>query len=95
MQGMVLGTVVDSNVLSYPVLVIMKEQDAVVGRGGASPQSSGKAEPTLRRRVGQNQPSDVERGGVGPLSLGKAEPGFSRRARRSPPSEVGQGGTSP
>ena len=48
MQGMVLGTAVDSNVLSYLVLVIMKEQDAVVGRGGASPLPSGEAESSPR-----------------------------------------------
>ena len=41
---MVLGTVVDSNVLFYLVLVIMKEQGAVVGRGGASPQPSSEVE---------------------------------------------------
>ena len=32
---MVLGTAVDSSVLSYPVLVIMKEQGADVGQGRA------------------------------------------------------------
>ena len=35
MQGMALGTMVDSNALSYPVLVFMKEQGVAVGRGGA------------------------------------------------------------
>ena len=44
---MVIGTAVDSNVLSYLVLVIMKEQGAAVGRGGASPWGSGEAEPAL------------------------------------------------
>ena len=48
---MALDTAVDSNVLSYLVLVFMKDQGAVVERGGASPQSSGEAEPTLGRRA--------------------------------------------
>ena len=56
---MVLGTAVDSNVLSYPMLVIMKEQGAIVGRGGAYPQSTGEAEPALGRQARQSQPSDV------------------------------------
>ena len=42
---MVLGIAVDLSVLSYPVLIIMKEQGAVVGRGGAYPGTSGEAEP--------------------------------------------------
>ena len=46
---MVLGTVVDSNVLSYPVLVIMKEQGAIVG----------EAEPALGHRARRILPSDV------------------------------------
>ena len=37
MQGMALDIAVDPNVLSYPVLVIMKEQGAIVGRDGAYP----------------------------------------------------------
>ena len=44
---MALGTTVDSNVLSYLVLIIMKEQGTVVGRGEACPQTSGEAEPAL------------------------------------------------
>ena len=48
---MVLGITVDLNVLSYLVLVIMKEQGIVVGRGGAIPQLSGEAEPALSRRA--------------------------------------------
>ena len=44
---MALDIMVDSNVLSDPVLVFMKDQGTVVGRGGASPQSSGKAESCL------------------------------------------------
>ena len=51
---MVLDTAVDSNVLLYLVLVIIKEQGAIVGRGEACPQPSGEAEPTLGHRVGQN-----------------------------------------
>ena len=51
---MVLDIMVDSNVLSYPVLVFMKDQGAVVGRGGASPQSSGEVEPALGHRVRQS-----------------------------------------
>ena len=66
---MVLGTVVDSNVLSYPVLVFTKDQGVVIGRGGASPQSSGEVEPPLGRwarrslalggRMRQNQSSVI------------------------------------
>ena len=48
---MALSTMVDSNVMSYPMLVFMKEQGAVVGRGGACPQTSGEAEPALGRRA--------------------------------------------
>ena len=61
---MVLGTAVDSSVLSYPMLIIMKEQGAVVGRGGASPQLSGKAELVLGRWARRSLPSDVEQGGA-------------------------------
>ena len=74
MQGMVLDTAVDSNVLSYLVLVFMKDQGAVVERGGASPQSSGEAEsspqrsgevePALGSRARQSQPLAIGRGGV-------------------------------
>jgi len=41
---MVLGTMVDLSVLSYLLLIIRKEQGAVIGRGRASPQPSGEAE---------------------------------------------------
>ena len=61
---MVFGTAVDSNVLSYPVLIIMKEQGAVIERGGASPRTSGEAEPALGRRARRSQPSGVGRGGT-------------------------------
>ena len=56
---MVLSTVVDSNVLSHLVLIITKEQGAVIGRGGTSPQTSGEAEPALSRRARQSQSSVV------------------------------------
>ena len=46
---MVLDTAVDSNVMSYPVLVFTKDQGVVIGRGGASPEWSGEAEPIFRR----------------------------------------------
>ena len=61
---MVLGMAVDSNVLSYPMLVSMKEQGAVVGRGGASPRGSGEAEPALGRRARWSQPLAIGRGGI-------------------------------
>ena len=51
---MVLGTTVDLSVLSYLLLVIMKEEGAVIGRGGACPQPLGEAEPALGHRVGQS-----------------------------------------
>ena len=78
---MALDIVVDSNVLSYPVLVFMKDQDAVVGRGGASPQSSGEVEPVLgrrsppfRRRVRRSYPLALGQGGARPRTSGEAEP---------------------
>ena len=89
---MVLGTAVDSNVLSYPVLIIIKEQGAVVGLGGACPQPSGEAEPALKHQAGQSQPSDVERGGASPQPSSKAEPALSHRARQSQPLAIGRGG---
>ena len=54
---MALGTAVDSNVLSYPVLVFMKEQGVAVGRGG--PQTSGEAGPALGGRARRNQSSII------------------------------------
>ena len=53
---MFLNTAVDSNVLSYPMLVNMKEQGAVVGRGGVSPLTSGEVEPALSRWARQSLP---------------------------------------
>ena len=44
---MVLSTMIDLSVLSYLVLVIMKEQGADVGHGRASPEMSGEAGPAL------------------------------------------------
>jgi len=72
---MVIGTAVDSNVLSYLVLAIMKEQGAVVGRGRASPLPSGEAEPALCHQA--------RRSGASPQPSGEAEPALGRRARRS------------
>ena len=46
---MALDTAVDSNVLSYPVLVFMKDQGVVVGRVGARPRASDEAEPSPQR----------------------------------------------
>ena len=95
---MVLGTVVDLSVLSYPMLVIMKEQGADVGRGGALPsdvgrggaypQTSGEAEPAPRCRERWSQPPDVGRGGAYPQMSGEAEPALRGRAMRSQPSAV-------
>ena len=93
MKGMDLGTVVDSNVLSYPVLVLMKEQGVVVGRGGACLQTSGEAELALSRRARRSQSSGVERGGASPQPFGEAEPVLRGWARQSQPSVVGRGGT--
>ena len=56
---MALDIMVHSNVLSNPMLIFMKDQGVVVGRGGASPQSSGEAEPALGRWASQSPPSDV------------------------------------
>jgi len=78
---MALDTAVDSNVLSYPMLVFMKEQGAVVGRGGACPQTSSEAEPALSRRttwssalggrVRRSQPLGVGRGAANLRSYGQ------------------------
>ena len=70
---MALGTAVDSNVLLYPVLVFMKEQGAVVGRGGAYPQTSVKAGPALSHWARRSLPLDIGRGGASPQPLGEAE----------------------
>ena len=88
---MVLGTVFDSNVLSYLVLVIMKEQGVIVERGGVCPRPSGKAEPVLNRWARRDLPSDVGLGGASPWGSGEAELALSHRARQSPPSDVGRG----
>ena len=71
---MVLGTAVDLSVLSFLLFVIMKEQGAIVGRGGACPHTSGEAEPALRRRAKRSLPSVVGRGGASPRTSGEAEP---------------------
>ena len=73
---MALDTTVDSNVLSYPVLVIMKEHSAVIERGRASLGTSGEVELALNHRVRQSlalggqarrsQPLDVGRGRARP-----------------------------
>ena len=65
-QGMVLGAVFDLNVMWYPMLILMKARGVLVGRGGASPRPSGKAEPTIGRRARRSPPSVVGRGGAGP-----------------------------
>ena len=99
---MALDIMVDLNVLLYHVLIFMKEQGAIVGRGRAFPQPLGEAEPTLGCRAGRNQPSDIGRGRAGPQSSGEVEPALSHRmrqslalggrARRSQPIAVKQGG---
>ena len=78
---MVLGTTFDSNVPSYPVLVIMKDQGAVVERGGACPRTSGEAKPTLGRRARRSQPSGVGRDGANPQRSGETELTLGRWAR--------------
>ena len=92
---MVLGIVIDLSILSYPMLVIMKEQGVVVGRGEVSPGTSGEVELALGRRARRSQPSDVERGGASPRMSGEAEPALRRWARRSQPSDVERGGVQP
>ena len=71
---MALDIAVDSNVLSNPVLVFMKDQGAVVGQGGVLP---------LSHQMGWSPPLDVRRGGVRARASGKAEPAFSHRVRWS------------
>ena len=46
---MALGTEVDSNILSYPVLVFMKDQGESSGEAESDPRSSDKVEPALRQ----------------------------------------------
>ena len=46
---MVLDVVVDLNVMSYPVPIIMREWGVVVRRGGASLWTSGEARSVLGR----------------------------------------------
>ena len=70
-QGMVLGVVFDSNVISYPVLILMKEQGVLVGRGGVCPRPSSEAEVALGRRTRWSQPSGVGRGGASLPSFGQ------------------------
>jgi hypothetical protein len=89
---MVLDTVVDLSVLSYPMLIIMKKQGVDVVRGGAyprdvgqgraSPRMSGGAEPSLKCWARQSQPLDVGQGGAYPQTLGKANPALRHRARQ-------------
>ena len=88
---MALDIMVASNVLSYPMLIFMKEQGTIVGRGGACPQTSGETKPALGRRARQSlppevgrggvQPSGVGRGGASPQGSGEAESTFGRWAR--------------
>jgi len=80
---MALGTVVDSNVLSYPVLVFMKEQGVAVEQGRAYPRTSGEAEPVLGRQARQSLPSAVGRGRVCPQTSSEAEPTFGGQTRQS------------
>ena len=92
---MVLGTVVDSNVLSYPVLIIMKGQGADIRRGRASPRMLGGAEPALGRRARQNKPSAIGRGGVWPQTSDEAESAPGRQARWSLSWDIERGRASP
>jgi len=98
---MVLGTAVDSNVLSYLVLIIMKEQGVVIGRGRACPQPlvrgeaypqpSGEAEPALSRRASGACPRTSGEAEPALRRSGEAEPALNRRARRSlPPQTLGE-----
>ena len=70
---MTLGTAVDSNVLSYPVLVFMKEQGTVVGRGRACPRTLDEVELALSRRT---------RRSLSPWGSGEAEPIFRRSGKK-------------
>ena len=75
---MALGTTVDSNVLSYPLLILMKEQGKVIGRGGACLQTSGEVELALSHRARQSLPLAIGRGGAYPRSSCEAESTLSR-----------------
>ena len=82
---MVLGTAFDLNVLSYLVLVIMKEQGVIVRRGRLCPS----------RRARRSLPSAVGRGGTCPRTSGVAEPALGGRVRQSQPLAVGRGRARP
>ena len=63
-QGMVLGAMVDPNVLSCPVPIIMREWVEL----------SGKMKPVFRYRAGRGSFLAVWRNGDQPLSLGRDRP---------------------
>ena len=72
-----------------------RSQPSDIGRGGASPQTSGEVEPALKRRARRSQPSDIGRGGNNPQTSGEAEPSLEGRTGRSQPLEASRGRTDP
>ena len=79
---MVLGTMVDLSVLSYLLLIIRKEQGAVIGRGRASPQPSVGTEPVFKRWARRSPPLDTGQGGTSPRGSGEAEPIFRHSGKK-------------
>ena len=73
-QGIVLEAVVDPNVLSYPVPIIMRERGEVVRRDETSLRTSGKARSVLGRRA---------RWSLAFIPWARPSPALGGRARRS------------
>ena len=73
---------VDPNVLSYPVPIIMRERGAVVRRGGASLWTSGEARSVLGRQVRRSRAF---------IHRERRSPALGGRLRRSPALVVGRG----
>ena len=74
-QGMVLEAVVDLNVLSYTVPVIMRgreRRNLALGRGGAGPKASGETEASPL----PSGPFALGRGGVGLEASSETKPNF-------------------
>ena len=92
-QGMVLEAVVDPNVLSCPVPIIMRKQGEVVSQDETSPWTSSEARFVLGRRA-RRRPVLIPWARPSPSLGGRARRSLSLspRARRSWPKGVGRGG---
>ena len=68
---MVLEAVVDLNVLSYSIAIIMRAWGEVDRRDETSPWTLGKAKPALGGQARWSWPKGVGRGGAQPLGVGR------------------------